>query len=100
MQQKFILSDGAKKLLRKCENRKLDNSVMDPCKILLEEIERGSVDLGENDTDSSYLMMAQEIESRDVPKILMIAFKIKDRPNIEPELKVAADRLIRVIEAL
>jgi hypothetical protein len=100
LHKKFILSDGAKKLLRKCEDSKMNNSVVDPCKILLEEIERGDVDLSEDDIDISYLMMAQEIESRDVSKILMMAFKIKDRPNIEPELKVAADRLIRALEAL
>jgi len=100
LQQKFVLSDGAKKLLKKCEDEKINKSVMGPCKILLEQIERDSVDLGEDTKDQSYLLMAQEIESRDVPKILMMAFKIKDRPNIEPELKVAADRLIRAIEAL
>ncbi len=100
MDKKFVLSEGAKKLLEKCKNRKIDNSVFDPCKLLLEEIERGNIDFGEDDPDKSYLQMAQELEPRDVPKILTMAFKIKDRPNIEPELKVAADRLIRAVEAL
>lgn len=98
--KKLVLSEGAKKLLKKCENEKIDTSVMGPCKLLLEEIERGDVDLGENDPDVSYLQAAQEIEPRDVPKILKMAFEIKDRPNIEPELKVAADRLIRAVETL
>jgi hypothetical protein len=98
--EKFVLSEGAKKLLKKCENERIDKSIMGPCKILLEEIERGNIDLDENDYDLSYLQMAQEIKPRDVPKILMMAFQIKDRPNLEPELKVAADRLIRTIEAL
>lgn len=100
MHEKLVLSEGAKKLLKKCEDEKIDTSVMGPCKLLLEEIERGEVDLGEDDLDRSYLQMAREIEPRNVPKILMMAFKIKDRPNIEPELKVAADRLIRAVEAL
>ncbi|MGZ7067651.1 MAG: hypothetical protein ACXVHW_07095 [Methanobacterium sp.] len=100
MHKKFVLSEGAKKLLKKCEEKKIDTSVMGPCKLLLEEMDRGEVDLGEKDPDESYLQMAQEIEHIDVPKILMMAFKIKDRPNIEPELKVAADRLIRAVEAL
>lgn len=100
MHEKLVLSEGAKKLLKKCEDEKIDTSVMGPCKLLLEEIKRGEVDLDEDDLDVSYLQMAREIEPRNVPKILMMAFKIKDRPNIEPELKVAADRLIRAVEAL
>lgn len=98
--EKFVLSEGAKKLLKKCENERIDKSVMGPCKLLLEEIERGEVNLDEDDLDRSYLQIAKEIEPRDVPKILMMAFKIKERPNIEPELKVAADRLIRAVETL
>lgn len=98
--EKFVLSEGAKKLLKKCENERIDKSVMGPCTLLLEEIERGEVNLDEDDLDRSYLQIAKEIEPRDVPKILMMAFKIKERPNIEPELKVAADRLIRAVETL
>lgn len=99
-QKKTILSEDAKKLIEKCESKEVDTSVIDACRILLEEINRQELDLGEKDQDKSYLQMSQELESRDVPKILEMAFKIKQRSNLEPELKVAADRLIRVIEAL
>jgi hypothetical protein len=94
------LDENAKKLIKKCEDKKINKSVMGACQVLLEEMDREKPDLGEINPDVSYIMMAQEIEARDVPKILMMAFKIKKRPNLEPELKVAADRLVRVIEAL
>jgi hypothetical protein len=98
--KKIDLDENAKKLLKKCEDKEIDTGVMGACQVLLEEMDRGEIELNENDPDESYIQMAQEIEARDVPKILMMAFKIKKRPNIEPELKVAADRLIRLIEAL
>ena len=100
MPKKFILSEGAKKLLKKCEDENISTNVEGPCKLLLDEINRGDVDLSEDNSDDSYLQMAEEIEPRDVPKILRMAFEIKDRPNLEPELKVAADRLIRAVESL
>ncbi len=96
----MVLSEGAKKLLKKCQEKDIDSNIIWQCKLLLEELERGNIDLTEDDPDESYLQTSKEIEKRDVPKILTMAFKIKDRPNIEPELKIAADRLIRSIESL
>lgn len=100
MDNKLVLSEGAKKLLKKCQEKDIDSNIIWQCKLLLEELERGNIDLTEDDPDESYLQTSEEIEKRDVPKILTMAFKIKDRPNIEPELKIAADRLIRSIESL
>ena len=79
--KKIALDENTEKLIQKCENKKIDTSVMGACKVLLEEIDREAIDLGEKNP---------KIEARDVPKILMIAFKIKERPNLEPELKVTA----------
>ena len=98
--KKIALDENAKKLMKKCEDKEIATQGMGACQVLLEEMDREEIDLEEMNNNVSYLMMAQEIEARDVPKILMMAFKIKERPNLEPELKVAADRLIRVIEAL
>ena len=44
--------------------------------------------------------MAETIAPEDVPKVLKMAFKIKERGKVDPELKIAANRLIRAIEQL
>jgi len=43
--------------------------------------------------------MAQNISPEDVSKVLNMALKIKERPDVSPELKNAANRLIRAIDA-
>jgi hypothetical protein len=45
------------------------------------------------------MQMAQTITPEDVPKVLNMALKMKERKDVSPELKNAANRLIRAIEA-
>ncbi|MEL7671030.1 hypothetical protein [Methanobacterium sp.] len=92
------LDENALKLIKKCEDKEVDTSVMGACTVLLEEMDRGKIDLGEDKPDESYIQMAQSIAPEDVPKVLKMAFKIKERPNVSPEMKIAANRLIRAIE--
>ena len=88
-------------MIKKCEDKEVDTSVMGACRVLLEEMDRGEIEFtGEDRLDESYIEMAQNIKEEDVPKVLIIAFKIKERNRIEPELKIAANRLIRAIESL
>ena len=94
------LDKNSLKLIKKCEDKEVDTSVMGACTVMLEEMERGEVDLGEDMPDESYIHMAETIAPEDVPRVLKMAFKIKERGNIDPDLKVAANRLIRAIEQL
>ncbi len=99
--KKFHLDENAKKLIKKCKDKEIDTSVMGACRVLLEEMDRGEVNFNDEDQpDGSYIEMAQNIKPRDVPKVLIMAFKIKERNKIEPELKIAAGKLIRAIKAL
>ncbi len=99
--KKLYLDENAEKLIKKCEDNEIDTSVMGACRVLLEEMDRGEVEFNNEDRpDESYIEMAQNIKPEDVPKVLIMAFKIKERNRIEPELKIAANRLIRAIEAL
>ena len=100
MPHKIHLDENAKKLIKKCEDNEIDASVMGACRVLLEEMDREQVEFEDENPDESYIQMAQTIEPQDVPKVLIMAFKIKKRGKIEPELKIAAGRLIRAIEAL
>ena len=99
--KKLQLDKTLEKLIKKCEDKEVDTSVMGACRVLLEEMDRGEIEFtGEDRLDESYIEMAQNIKEEDVPKVLIIAFKIKERNRIEPELKIAANRLIRAIGAL
>jgi hypothetical protein len=99
--KKLHFDENALKLIKKCEDKEIDTNVMGACRILLEEMDRVEVEFtGDERLDESYIEMAQNIKEEDVPKVLIIAFKIKERNKIEPELKIAANRLIRAIEAL
>jgi hypothetical protein len=101
MPHEIRLDENAKKLIKKCEDKEIDTSVMGACRVLLEEMDRGNIGFTSEDRpDESYIEMAQNIKPEDVPKVLIMAFKIKERNKIEPELKIAANRLIRAIEAL
>ncbi|MGB9978891.1 hypothetical protein [Methanobacterium sp.] len=101
MQRKISLDENAKKLIKKCEDKEVDTSVMGACTVLLEEMDREEVEFNDEDIpNESYIEMAQNIKPQDVPKVLIMAFKIKERNKIEPELKIAANRLIRAIESL
>lgn len=92
------LDKNSLKLIKKCEDKEVDTSVMGACTVLLEEMDRGKIDLGEDMPDESYVQMAENIAPEDVPLVLKMAFKIKQRPNVSPEMKNAANRLIRAIE--
>ncbi|WP_424354226.1 hypothetical protein [Methanobacterium sp. MBAC-LM] len=99
--KKLHFDENALKLIKKCEDKEVDTTVMGACRVLLEEMDRGDIGFTNEDRpDESYIEMAQNIKPEDVPKVLIMAFKIKERNKIEPELKIAANRLIRAIEAL
>ncbi|WP_414470258.1 hypothetical protein [Methanobacterium sp. ACI-7] len=88
-----------KKLLEKCVNSKMDTQTLNICKILLEEMDRSEIKLEDN--DESFIQMAQRISPEDVPHVLRMALELRDRPDIkDPEIKIAANRLIRSIESL
>lgn len=93
------LDENALKLIKKCEDKEIDTSVMGACTVMLKEMERGEIDLGEDMPDESYVHMAESIAPEDVPLVLKMAFKIRER-DVDPELKIAANRLIRAIEQL
>lgn len=92
------LDENAKKLIKKCEDNEVDTSTMGACQVLLEEMDRGNVVL-KDEPGQSYIQMAQNIKSEDVPKILRIALIVRDSGDItDTEVKNAAARLIRAIE--
>lgn len=94
------LNENSLKLIKKCEDKEVDTSVMGACTVLLEEMDKGKIDLGEDMPDESYMQMAQKIAPEDVPQVLKMAFILKERSDVSPEMKNAANRLIRAIEAL
>ena len=94
------LDENSLKLIKKCEDKEIDTSVMGACTVLLEEMDRGNVDLGEDQPDESYIHMAETIAPEDVPRVLKMAFKMKERSDVSPGMKNAANRLIRAIEQL
>lgn len=96
--KRITLDKDAEELIRKCEDKEIDTNVMGACRILLEEMDRGQID---SNKDESYIQMAQRIAPEDVPKVLKMALEIRENKNIkDPEIKIAANRLIRAIEML
>jgi hypothetical protein len=84
-------------LLDKCKNME-DGSVMNSCKVMLEVMAKKDVKLEDN-SDETYLMMAENLSSKDVPKVLELALKVRESGEIkDTELKNAASKLIRSIE--
>ena len=94
------LDENSLKLIKKCEDKEIDTDVMGACTVLLEEMDKGKIDLGEDMPDESYVHMAESIKPEDVPLVLKMAFNIKERPTVSPGMKNAANRLIRAIEQL
>ncbi|MGB9936653.1 MAG: hypothetical protein ACPK7O_02950 [Methanobacterium sp.] len=87
------------KLLEKCVNSKMDRQTLNICKILLEEMDRSEIKVESN--DEPYIQIAQQISPEDVPKVLKMALELRDRHDIkDPEIKIAANKLIWAIEAL
>jgi len=94
------VSENELKLMKKCEDPEIATEGMGACQVLLKEMDRENIKFEEDNPDESYMEMAQKITPNDVPKVLQMAFKMKENPNVNPGLKNAANRLIRAIEAL
>ncbi|MGO9386556.1 MAG: hypothetical protein ACLPWD_00740 [Methanobacterium sp.] len=83
-------------LMEKCNTE--DGSVMDSCKVMLEIMAKKDVEL-EDKSDETYLMMAENLSPKDIPKVLELALKVRESGEIkDTELKNAASKLIRAIE--
>ena len=97
------MDENSLKLMKKCEDKEIATQGMGACQVMLKEMEKENIEPGvfkEDLPNESYMQMAQKIRPEDVPKVLNMAFKMKERPNVSPGMKVAANRLIRAIEAL
>ena len=94
------VSENELKLMKKCEDPEIATEGMGSCQVLLEEMDRENITFEGDDPDESYMEMAQKITPNDVPRVLEMAFKMKENPDVSPGLKNAANRLIRAIEAL
>jgi hypothetical protein len=87
-------------LLAKCESMKDDPTLMKECKVLLETMADKKVEM-EDESGQTYTNMVQNISADDVPKVLEMALKIARSDDIkDPEIKNAAERLIRTLEPL
>lgn len=93
------MDENELKLMKKCEDKEVATQGMGACQVLLEEMEKADIKFEGDDPNESYMQMAQKITPEDVPKVLSMALKMKQSPNVSPELKNAANRLIRAIEA-
>jgi hypothetical protein len=89
-----------KELMAKCETMKDDPALMKECKLMLDEMADKKVVM-EDDPNQNYTNMAENISAEDVPKVLEMALKIAKSGKItDPEVKIAAERLIRTLEPL
>jgi len=87
-------------LMAKCETMKNDPALMKECKSMLDTMAEKKVEM-EDDPKQDYTNMAQNISSEDVPKVLEMALKIAKSGKIkDPEIKIAAERVIRTLEPL
>lgn len=87
----------AEELLEKCENIE-DSSVMGSCKAMLKMVAKSNETI-EDKPNETYLQMAETLTPQDVPKVLELALKIRESGDItDPDLKIAASKLIRAIE--
>ncbi len=93
------MNENELKLMKKCEDKEIATQGMGACQVLLKEMEKEDIMFEGDDPNQSYMQMAQNITPEDVPKVLDMALKMKQDPNVSPELKNAANRLIRAIEA-
>ena len=74
---KLHLDENVEKLIKKCGDKETDTSVMGAFKVLLEEIDQGEAEFSDEKYDESYIEMAQTIKPQDVPKVIIMTFKIK-----------------------
>lgn len=94
------MDDKNKELMEKCEAMKDDPALMKECKIMLDTMAEKKVVM-EDDPNQNYTNMAENISAEDVPKVLEMALKIAKSGEIkDPEIKIAAERLIRTLEPL
>ncbi len=94
------MNENELKLMKKCEDPEIATEGMGACQVLLKEMDKEDVTFEGDIPDESYMEMAQKITPNDVPRVLEMAFKMKENPDVSPGLKNAANRLIRAIEAL
>ena len=97
----FTMNDKkTKELMAKCESMKDDPALMKECKVMLDTMAEKNIKM-EDDPNQDYTNMAQNISSEDVPKVLEMALKIAKSGEIDdPNIKIAAERLIRTLEPL
>jgi hypothetical protein len=87
-------------LLVKCEAMKDDPALMKECKVMLDTMVEKRVEM-EDESGQTYTNMVENISTEDVPKVLEMALKIARSNKIkDPEIKNAAERLIRTLEPL
>jgi hypothetical protein len=87
-------------LMVKCEAMKDDPALMKQCKVMLQTIVEKKVEM-EDEPGQTYTSMVENISADDVPKVLEMALKIARSDKIkDPEVKNAAERLIRTLEPL
>ena len=87
-------------LMVKCEAMKEDPALMKECKVMLDILAEKKVEM-EDEPEQTYTNMVENISAEDVPKVLEMALKIARSDKIkDPEIKNAAERLIRTLEPL
>ena len=87
-------------LMAKCEAMKNDPALMKECKVMLETMVDKKVEM-EDEPGQTYTNMMNNISAEDVPKVLEMALKIARNDKIkDPEIKNAAERIIRTLEPL
>ena len=87
-------------LMAKCESMKEDPALMKECKLMLDTMVEKKIEI-EDEPGQDYTNMVQNISAEDVPKVLEMALKIARSDKIkDPEIKNAAERLIRTLEPL
>jgi hypothetical protein len=73
---------------------------MKECKVMLETMVDKKVEM-EDEPGQTYVNMVNNISAEDVPKVLEMALKIARNDKIkDPEIKNAAERIIRTLEPL
>lgn len=93
------MDERAKALMEKCKIVADDPSVVSACKIMLETLEEKKVKITEAPPKQTYLKMAETLSTEDVPRVLEMALMVTKSKEIkDPDVIVAADRLIRAIE--
>ena len=87
-------------IMAKCESMKDDPALMKECKLMLDTMVEKKVEM-EDEPGQTYNNMVNNISAEDVPKVLEMALKIARNDKIkDPEIKNAAERLIRTLEPL